>query len=226
MKARGATCGVLSALLFIAVKAPCQTIATNAASATNSSLVTIEDAPGKAWSFSASVSTYIVPEERDYAQPTVIADHDRLHLEARYNYEGLETGSAWLGYNFWGGGKLAWNFTPMLGGVFGNTTGIAPGYRGSLTWRKLEFNTEVEYVFDIGDAAQNYVYAWSELALVPVEWFRFGLVAERTHVDGVTRAVEPGLLAGFTYKHTSLTTYVLNPDQGRPTVVVAISLLY
>ena len=33
-----------------------------------------------------------------------------------------------------GGEKLAWEFTPMLGGVFGVTTGIAPGYKGSLSW--------------------------------------------------------------------------------------------
>jgi hypothetical protein len=26
----------------------------------------------------------------------------------------------------------------MLGGVFGDTTGIAPGYKGSLNWWKLE----------------------------------------------------------------------------------------
>jgi hypothetical protein len=56
------------------------------------------------------------------------ADRGWLHLETRYNYENLETGSAWVGYNFSGGEKLKWEFTPMLGGVFGNTTGVAPGY--------------------------------------------------------------------------------------------------
>ena len=81
-----------------------------------------EEADEKAWSFSASAYTYIVPDFQEYVQPTFTADRDWLHLEARYNYENLETGSAWVGYNFSGGKKLEWEFTPMLGGVFGNTT--------------------------------------------------------------------------------------------------------
>ena len=39
----------------------------------------------------------------------------------------------------------------MLGGVFGDTTGIAPGYKGSLSWWKLELYSEGEYVFDAGE---------------------------------------------------------------------------
>ena len=82
---------------------------------------------GRRWSFAASAYTYVVPDDHDYVQPTVTADRGWLHLEARYNYEALDTGSAWVGYNFSGGETLAWEFTPMIGGVFGDTTGIAPG---------------------------------------------------------------------------------------------------
>ena len=71
-------------------------------------------------------------------QPTIMADRDWLHLEARYNYEAFGHGSAWLGYNFSGGRKIGWEFTPMFGGVFGDTSGIAPGYKGSLSWWKFE----------------------------------------------------------------------------------------
>src|SRR6185436_13964047 len=56
------------------------------------------DARPRAWSCSASLFQYFVPDDQDYAQPTLAADHARLHLEARYNYEALETGSVWLGY--------------------------------------------------------------------------------------------------------------------------------
>src|SRR4051812_47624056 len=70
------------------------------------------------WSSSISLYTYVVPEDHNYVQPTITADYGWLHLEARYNYESRDTGSAWLGYNFSGGDALAWEFTPMLGGVF------------------------------------------------------------------------------------------------------------
>ena len=60
------------------------------------------DADEEAWSFSASAYTYAVPDDSNYVQPTFTADRGWLHLEARYNYEALDTGSAWIGYNFSG----------------------------------------------------------------------------------------------------------------------------
>ena len=87
--------------------------------------------PEKPWTFSASVYAYFPPNAGDYLQPTLTADHESLHLEARYNYEALDSGSVWIGYNFSGGHKLEWQFSPMLGGIFGQLTGVAPGYEGS-----------------------------------------------------------------------------------------------
>ena len=135
---------------------------------------------------SASVTTYIVPDFQEYVQPTFTADRAWLHLEARYNYENLETGSAWVGYNFSGEEKLEWEFTPMLGGVVGNTTGIAPGYRLSTTYWKFEFSSEGEWVFDTGNSEGSFFYSWSELSVSPVDWFRFGLVGQRTRASRPT----------------------------------------
>jgi hypothetical protein len=167
-----------------------------------------------------------VPDSRDYVQPTITADRGWLHLEARYNYENLETGSAWVGYNFSGGNKLAWKFTPMLGGVFGNTTGIAPGYNGSLSWWKLELYSEGEFVVDTGDSSGNFFYNWSELSLAPVDWFRFGLAAQRTRAYQTDRDIQRGVLVGFSYKQVSFTTYVFNPDESKPTLVLAVGLTF
>ncbi|MEO8427010.1 MAG: hypothetical protein ABI651_07860 [Verrucomicrobiota bacterium] len=212
------------ALGFTAVIALSQPAEASAPEATNSPAANLENKPEKNWSFSASVYTYLVPDDHDYAQPTVTLDRDWFHLEARYNYESLETGSAWVGYNFSGGGKLAWEFTPMFGGVFGDTMGIAPGYKGSLSWWKLELYSEGEYVFDTGDSSESFFYNWSELTLAPVEWFRFGIVTQRTRAYETDRDVQRGLLVGFSYKKVNLTTYVFNPDESKPTWVVAVTL--
>ncbi len=201
-----------------------QTATTDAAVGTNSVPSAIETDTERKWSFSASAYAYFVPDSRDYVQPTFTADHDWLHLEARYNYEDLETGSAWLGYNFGGGKKLTWEFTPMLGGVFGNTTGIAPGYKGSVSWWKLELYSEGEYVIDPGDASGNFFYNWSELTLAPAEWLRFGLVTQRTRAYETDRDVQRGVLLGFSYRMVDLTGYVFNPDESHPTIVVALAV--
>ena len=182
-------------------------------------------ADDEAWSVSVSTYAYIVPDDREYVQPTVTADRGWLHLEVRYNYEALDTGSAWLGYNFSGGDTVAWEFTPMVGGVFGETTGVAPGYSGSLSWRKLELYSEGEHVFDSGGSSDDFLYNWSELTFAPVEWFRFGLVTQRTRLYQTDRDIERGVLAGFSFKKMSLTGYVLNPDDD-PTLVFGVELAF
>ena len=133
----------------------------------------------KWWSFEAAGFAYLLPEESDYAQPTLTADRDWLHLEARYNYAGLKAGSAWFGNNWSFGETVKLDLTPMLGGVFGDTAGLALGYKALLSWRKLELISESEYVFDTGSSSDNFLYTWSELAWAPVDWFRFGLVVQR-----------------------------------------------
>jgi hypothetical protein len=198
---------------------------TNAPVATNAPLPAIEN-DTKKWSFSASAYTYVVPDAHDYVQPTITADRNWLHLEARYNYEALDTGSAWVGYNFAGGEKLAWVVTPMLGGVFGDTTGIAPGYKVSLGWWKLELYSEGEYLFDTRDSSGSFFYNWSELTVAPMDWIKVGMVTQRTRAYHTDRDIQRGFLVGLSYKQVSLTTYVFNPDESKPTVVVAVGVTF
>ncbi len=217
----------LLAILVLFVGHACgQTVTTNASAATNPGSPALEAGVERNWSASASVSQYFVPDDSDYAQPTVTFDREWLHLEARYNYEDLDTGSVWVGYNFSGGKKLAWEITPMLGGVFGDTDGIAPGYKGSLSWWKLELDSEGEYVFDTGESSASFFYNWSELTLAPVDWFRFGMVTQRTRVYQTGSDIQRGPLVGFSFKRIDLTTYVLYPDEGKPTVVLAVTLKF
>jgi len=174
------------------------------------------------WSFSASVYGYFVPDNRDYAQPTISADRGWLHLESRYNYEDLDTGSIWMGYNFSFGDKLSLEFTPMLGGVFGNTNGIAPGYRATLNWRQLELYSEAEYVFDTADSSDSFFYTWSELSWKPVNGFRFGMVVQRTKQYQTDFDVQRGLLVGFSYNELEVTGYIFNPDANQPVAVLGL----
>jgi hypothetical protein len=176
------------------------------------------------WSFSAATYVYFVPDDSNYAQPTFTADRGALHLEARYNYEDLETGSVWAGYNFSGGEKVAWEFTPMFGGVFGTTAGVAPAYKGSLSWWKLEFASEGEYVIDVEDSSASFFYNWSELTIAPAGWWRIGVVTQRTRVYATERDLQRGLVVGFGHKNVDAAIYVFNPDDSKPVVTVAVTV--
>ena len=228
MKNKRALQAMLSAVILCVDCAWGQTNATGAATvpATNTPPTRPTEPDERAWSFSVSLAGYLVQGSHDYAQPTLSADRDWLHLEARYNYEALETGSAWMGYNFSVGDKVTLDFTPMLGGVFGDLNGVAPGYEFTLSWWKLELYSEAEYVFDLGDSSGKFFYTWSELSLAPVDWLRFGFVVQRTKSYQTELDVQRGLLVGFNDQKVDFTTYLFNPDQDKPTVVLAVGVTF
>ena len=177
------------------------------------------------WEFEASLYNYFLPEESDFLVSAFAADRGWLHLEARFNSEALDTGSVWIGYNFDGGDTVTWDLTPMLGAAFGDTDGIAPGYKGSLGWRKFEFYSEGAFVF-ARESSDSYLYNWSELTFAPVEAFRFGLVTERTRVYQTERDIQRGLLVGGSFKQLDVTGYLFNLDDDGPTIVLAIVLAF
>jgi len=180
----------------------------------------------KKWELSLSMATYFVQEGRDFVNPTITADRDWLHLEARFNYESLNTGSLWLGYNFSFGEKLAFEVTPMLGGVFGDIYGIAPGYTITVSYNMFELFTQGEYFVDDATSENNFFYTWSELSCAPVDWFRFGLVVDRTKVLGDDFDIRRGPLVGFSYKCFDFTTYWLNPGSNNETFIISMGLNY
>src|SRR4026208_1798350 len=185
--------------------------------------VAAETAEGE-WECSLFTSTYLVQHGRDYVNPILVADRGWLHLEARYNYEAIKTGSLWLGSNFSFGKKLALEGTPMRGGVFGDITGIAPGYTISISYEPIEFFTQGEYFFDAGNRSGNFFYTWSELSCAPVTWFRAGIVLDRTKALGSNFEIRRGPLVGFKYKKVDFTTYWLSPCSLDSTFIFTVAL--
>jgi hypothetical protein len=181
-----------------------------------------EDEKDEKWVVSMPIYAYVVPNDRDYVQPTLLADKGRLHLEARYNYEGIDTVSAWVGWNYAGGDEWAWRITPMAGVVVGDTRGVAPGYRGALGWKRFELYSEGEYLFATENSADSFFYNWSELTWSPFDAFRFGLVAQRTQLYKSDREIQRGFLVGFTLNRMQFTATVLNPDD-EATIVAGLS---
>ena len=184
------------------------------------------EADSNTWSFAAAGYGYIVPDDESYFSPTFRADRDWLHLEARYNYEDRQTGSIWVGYNVSFGEKLVLDVTPMVGGIFGNTTGVAPGYLFTLSYKKISLYSEGEFVFDTKNSGGNFFYNWNELAYAPTDWLRFGLASQRTRAYQTPLDVQRGFFAGVSYKRVDFTTYVFNAGWTDPTVVLAMGFQF
>ncbi len=180
----------------------------------------------KKWDFSLNIAGYLVPNDRSYASPTFSANREHLHLEARYNYEDQETGSLWAGYNLSVGKKLVLEATPMVGAVFGNTAGVAPGYELSLTYKKLALTSDGEYVFDTKNSDNSFLYSWDELVYSPTDWLHAGLVAQRTRAYHTSLDVQRGFSVGIAHKKLDFTVYTFNAGWTDPTIVLNLGLTF
>jgi hypothetical protein len=179
-----------------------------------------------AWSFSATAYTYIIANDSNYAQPTFTADRGRLHLEARYNYEAQKTGSAWAGVNLSGGNTIEWELTPIFGAVFGDVDGVAPGYKGSISWRRLSLYSESEFVIDTSTTSDSFLYNWSELTYAITESLRVGLVVQRTRAYQTDRDVQRGIIVGYSYRRAEFSFCLFNPDDDKPTSAFSVGFRF
>jgi hypothetical protein len=175
------------------------------------------------WAFSVSVYGYDVPADEDFLNPLVTVDRGMLHLEARYNYEELDTASIWGGANFSVGENWVFDSTVMLGGVFGDLEGVAPGFRLSLTRSWFEATSEAEYYIDNHDHEENFFYTWTEVAGYPLEWFRLGLAVQRSRAYETDLHVQRGPFVGFTWKSFDAVAYVFNPGGDDATYTLGLS---
>ena len=216
-------------LAIIAGLAICERLALTC----NGSSETETEGNDKNCKFSFSSLTYLAQHARDYDNPTFTADRDHLHLEARYNYEALKTGSVWLGYNFSSfkpGKDFQVEATPMFGGVFGDLTGAAAGYFVEITYREtIKASTQGEFFFDAGNSSGNFFYSWSEFSapLPKIDCVRAGVVIERTQASS-NSDIGSGPLVGLTHKckdkDVELATYWLDPGSRKATFVFALTV--
>lgn len=175
------------------------------------------------WSFRFASYLYL-QEEQDFLLPILSADRGSLHLEGRYQYEDLETGSLWAGWTFATGTRLRLEATPIAGLAFGRTDGLAPGLELTLSWKSFELYSENEYVFDLGSREDNYFYAWSELGWQARPWLRLGLSLQRTRLYQSEREVDRGLFAAVSRGPVELVVYGFDLDGDAPFAIVALAV--
>jgi hypothetical protein len=149
------------------------------------------------WSPSVYLDAYFLKGGEGYLVPTVFMDRGSVHLEGRYNYEDFDTASLFAGWGFpFGEEGRSLRLTPMLGGVFGNTNGVAPGLEVEARWGRLSYWLEAEYVFDLEDSSASYLYTWSELYAFALPWLWAGVSVQRLRPVQSPREVDFGPMVG------------------------------
>jgi len=163
-----------------------------------------------AWEFSAAGYYYAFPAEDDLLIMVATADRGGLHLEARYNYEGVRTDSAFAGRNLSTGRAVGIALTPMAGGAFGSTSGPLQALGASLGHSIVDVYLEMEYSIDTRGTSTNFLYSWSELGVAPTDLVRFGLSVQRTRVKQRPLVLDRGLFAQITPPYGAVSLYAFD----------------
>jgi hypothetical protein len=116
---------------------------------------------------------------------------------------------------------VSFEFTPIVGALFGAARGVVPGFEASVAWRSLDAYVEAEYVDDRAHPGTGYYYAWTELGWTPVEWLRLGLVGQRTTTVDTGREFQRGAFAQVTVKGFRLGVYAFNPESSSRYFIVS-----
>lgn len=184
------------------------------------------DTSGKKWEFSLSGFYYFLPEEDNIFLPIFTADYKSLHLESRYNYEDLNTASAFAGWRFETGQHLQFAATPMLGFAFGNTDAFVPAIELELSYKRFDFYSETEYLVDFAGKEYNFAYTYTELAASFFkERLRTGFTGQRTRLYQEAKDYAPGIFAQYNFfDRLNAGIYYYNPFSGSNYAVVSLSV--
>lgn len=178
----------------------------------------------KSWAFDIEANSYFFKGGDYIFLPVFKANKDWLHTEVRYNYEDLKTVSVWAGYSFRGGEKTEYVITPMVGGLTGQTKGVAAGLEFSLTFGKFEIYSEGEYVWDTAGQEYNFFYNWSDITYALKDWWWVGFSGQRTRLYKTDLEYQRGFLMGASLKQWAFTGYLYNLGFGEPFFLFTIGV--
>jgi hypothetical protein len=165
-------------------------------------------------------------DQPDFSSGVAAINVGKLRVEGRYNYEGQDVASLFVGWKFSGGEDLTFEVTPIIGGLFGAGRGVVPGVEASIGYKSFDFYIEAEYVDDRANPGNRYYYSWSELGWKPVEWLRVGLAGQNTRVVETGRTWQRGLFAQAFIGKATLSVYAFNPDSGSRYTIAALGIQF
>ncbi|MBL7852250.1 MAG: hypothetical protein JNN04_15210 [Cyclobacteriaceae bacterium] len=174
-----------------------------------------QEADTSQWNFAADLNGYAFEGGDKLLLPVFKADRGWLHLEARYNYEDMQTFSGWVGYNWESSlSRMDFVITPMVGIATGNTKGFLAGFEATFQLGKFELYSETEHLWDAASSEYNFFYTWTDLTYSPKEWWWVGLSAQRTRLYATDLELQRGFILGLGAGPWSFTGYLYNWGMG------------
>jgi hypothetical protein len=185
---------------------------------------TTDDSAGNSWSGSAAAYYYFIPGEKIPPTITVLADHNALHLESRYNYEDINSLSVFAGWNFEKQfNQLDISVTPMAGVAMGHTNGILPGLELTASYKRFTLYSENEYMLDFKGRENHFFYSWTQFSGQIFKNTQAGILAQSLRWYQTKFDVQRGLYAEYNTGSFTFDVYYFNPLTDFNFVIVSAS---
>ncbi len=168
------------------------------------------DSTAKNWTGTVAAYEYLIQQEAIH--PTIIgcADFKSLHLESRFNYEDINTVSAFAGWMWKKDGKLSLSATPMIGMAVGKSNGILPGLECSVSFSKINFYSENEYMLSFKGKTDYFFYSWTQLSTTIFKNFQSGVLAQSLRWFKTKFDVQRGVYAEYALHNFTFDIYYFN----------------
>jgi len=149
------------------------------------------------------------------------------YVEARYNYEEMNTASLYVGKTFEHETLMSYcSITPIAGIVAGTFKGGAIGANVELDYRRIIFSSQSQYTFSIENRTTNFVYSWSDLSYRIKRWLSAGVSLQQTNIYSYTGTFEKGVLITLQYnKSLSFPVYMFNPSTNARYFVFGMNII-
>jgi hypothetical protein len=170
---------------------------------------------------------YVQKSEPLILVPIVHVETSRnWYVEARYNYEELQSGSIYVGKKFSKDfGSFYTSVTPVIGGIAGKFMGGSTGMNLQMEFGNFFFFSQSQFTFTPKSRGNNFIFSWSELAIEPVSWVFFGASVQYTNdLRSGKKMVEEGVVVGFNFRKWTFPFYGFNLGDEHPYFILGVNL--
>lgn len=145
------------------------------------------------------------------------------HTEFRYNYEESQAASLHFGKKFSIPSSVNLEIIPMAGVIFGKLNGASAGTMVELSFNKIYFTSEPQYVHSFRYKDESYFYSWSELVYEFSPALYGGLALQQTKPHRAPDFFEPGVVAAASIKNFEIPFYCFSPFKSNKNFVLGVN---
>jgi hypothetical protein len=148
--------------------------------------------------------------------------HD-WYFESHANYEQTRSFSTYIGKTFSENKAFSCSFTPMLGGVIGSLNGGILGLNSEMSYKKIRFTSQSQYILSFENNKIDFLYNWVELGFQAIGHAFIGLSIQNTMINPRNVRLESGFFIRYNVKKWSFPVYCFNTTSEKRYLILGVA---